>query len=162
MTVHVRLATRADAAALAAVTDAMDVHYRGDAARRATGNAITMVERTFDTSEGTRFLLAELDGAPVGMACFAVIRPGHALRGLIFLKDLFVVAAARGRGTGTALMAALARYALDHDIGRIDLETATDNTGAQALYERLGGSRSVKLQYRYDGAALEQLARAGK
>jgi hypothetical protein len=34
--------------------------------------------------------------------------------------------------------------------------------GAQALYERLGGTRSVKLQYRYDGAALERLARAGK
>jgi hypothetical protein len=32
MAVYVRLATRADAAALAAIVDAMDVHYRGEAA----------------------------------------------------------------------------------------------------------------------------------
>lgn len=156
--VSVRVATRDDAVFLASLIDALDVHYRGDLARRPATDAIAMIERTFDLTEGTRFLLAEHAGQAVGIACFTIIRPGHALQGLIFLKDLFVVETVRGHGVGRALMAALACFAIAHGIGRIDLETSPDNAGAQRLYARLGGAKAEKLQYRYDGDTLRRLA----
>ncbi|MFY0100128.1 GNAT family N-acetyltransferase, partial [Acinetobacter baumannii] len=79
---------------------------------------------------GTQFALARHAGRPVGLAAFAVIHPGRRLKGLIFLKDLFVAPEARGLGTGEALMRFLARFAVDNGIGRIDLTAEPHNEGA--------------------------------
>jgi GNAT superfamily N-acetyltransferase len=156
--VEVRLATRADAPWLGALIDEMDRHYRGADAVQAVGTAAAMIERTFDTAEGTRFLLAIVSGKPVGIACFAVIRPGRGHAGLIFLKDLFVVENERGKGVGRSLMKQLAAFALAHNIGRIDLTTDHSNTGAQKLYSELGGLARPKVLYTFDGDVLSRLA----
>ncbi|MEQ1616128.1 MAG: GNAT family N-acetyltransferase [Hyphomicrobiaceae bacterium] len=154
-----RLATIADAAVVAELIDAMDAHYRDDGNTRGVVAAILMVEETIRAREGTRFLLAFDRDAAVGLACFAILRPGYRHEGLLFLKDLFVPAALRQRGIGRALMRELAAFAIAHDIGRIDLTTDTDNVFARALYASLGGSPQDKVMFRYDGAALKALAR---
>ncbi len=65
-------------------------------------------------------VIAELDGAPVGFALFfANFSTFLALPG-IYLEDLFVRPAARGRGVGRALLAHLARLAVERGGGRLE------------------------------------------
>ena len=60
---------------------------------------------------------------------------------LIYLYDLFVATEFRRRGVARALLEAAARYGRERGAGRLQLETAFDNTAAQALYESLGWKR---------------------
>ncbi len=54
------------------------------------------------------------------------------------LYDLYVDAAARQQGVGTALMNRARQLACESGAARIQLETGVDNTSAQSVYERLG------------------------
>ena len=60
---------------------------------------------------------------------------------LFVLNDLFVAPAARGRGVGSALLDAAAAHARAAGAVRLVLQTATDNSPAQRLYERRGWTR---------------------
>ena len=107
MTVAVRLAGPADRDAVARLIEAMDRHY--ESPMPGAGEIGPAVE-TWLSGEGTdgRIALA-FDGAPsadnaVGIAIFAVLHPGVALTGLLFLKDVFVAETARGLGAGEAIM----------------------------------------------------------
>jgi len=152
------LAGREHAADVGRMIDAMDAHYNGEGRTKGAALAAAMAARTITDGEGTRFLLARIGGEPVGLACFVVVRPGHRLQGVLFVKDLYTVPAARGQGVGTALMRELARYALGHGIGRIDLTTDESNAGARRLYERLGAATQPKVMFRFDEARLSELA----
>jgi ribosomal protein S18 acetylase RimI-like enzyme len=155
----IRLATVADCDAIGALISQMAIHYGGAGANVEANAAAAMARTTIESQEGTRFLLAwdesGSDSVPVGVACFVVIRPGRNLKGLIYLKDLFVPDANRGQGIGRRLMAELALYAEQHDIGRIDLRTNTSNIGAQRLYDSLGGVREDKINFSFDPAKLK-------
>ena len=59
------------------------------------------------------------------------------------LSDLFTTPAARGRGGGTLLMDTARPGALRTGAKGLGLETATDNLGAQRLYESLGYVRDT-------------------
>jgi len=155
--VLVREAGSDDAALLGRLIDAMDVHYNGAGNTSGVDKAADCAHLALQSQEGTRFLVAEVSSQPAGIACFAVIRPGRRLAGLIFLKDLFVVPDHRSRGVGRELMRALARYALERGIGRIDLTTDVANTGAQKLYEELGGARQMILRYSFDTKTMRKL-----
>ncbi len=60
------------------------------------------------------------------------------------LYDLFVAAEARKQGVGKALMLEAQAYATQQGAKRIDLNTAIDNTKAQALYKSLGYVESMQ------------------
>jgi ribosomal protein S18 acetylase RimI-like enzyme len=157
---QIRLATAPDCDAIGALISQMAAHYGGPAANVEVNAAAAMARTAIASQEGTRFLLAWHGSMAVGIACFVVIRPGRNLKGLIYLKDLFVPEDRRGLGIGRQLMAALAGYAGQHDIGRIDLRTNTSNTGAQRLYESLGGIRDDKINYSFDPAKLKAVIQA--
>ena len=59
------------------------------------------------------------------------------------LNDLFTTPAARGRGVGTLLMNTARAFALSTGAKGLVMETATDNYGAQRLYESLGYVRDT-------------------
>ncbi|VVO44700.1 GNAT family N-acetyltransferase [Pseudomonas fluorescens] len=59
------------------------------------------------------------------------------------LSDLFTTPAARGRGVGTLLMNTARTFAQLTGAKGLVLETATDNLGAQRLYELLGYVRDT-------------------
>jgi ribosomal protein S18 acetylase RimI-like enzyme len=61
-----------------------------------------------------------------------------------WLEDLFVEDASRGAGVGRALVEAALEAARDRGAARIELDTNETNTGAIALYERLGFSSRSK------------------
>jgi ribosomal protein S18 acetylase RimI-like enzyme len=157
---EIRLATAADAPDVGIMVDAMDSHYRGASGTPGVDAATGMARRTIAEEEGTRFLLGYAGGRIAGLACFAVLRPGVRHTGLLFVKDLFVREASRGRGLGDAMMRWLAAYSRDNGIGRIDLYTGADNAAAQRFYARLGGGREEAIKYRFEADVLAALAAA--
>ncbi len=83
-------------------------------------------------------IIAEHDGRPAGFALFFhnfstfLGKPG------IYLEDLFVLPSERGRGTGKALLVALARIAAARDCGRIEWSVLNWNEPAIRFYKSLG------------------------
>ncbi len=154
--ITIRFAGPGDGEALAAMIDAMDRCY-GDPERPAE-EARTAAEGWLrDGACPTRFVLA-FDGAePLGFASFAVLHPGRALRGVLFLKALFVVAEHRGQGIGERIMQFLAEFCADQGLGNIDWVVQTDR--AQHFYERLGATLKPEKRFmRLGGKALADLA----
>ena len=82
-------------------------------------------------------LIAELDGAPAGMALFHTRFSTWLGQPTLYLEDLFVREAARGHGVGRRLMARLAAIALERGWGRIDFHVLDWNP-ARGFYRKLG------------------------
>ncbi|MBN8940722.1 MAG: GNAT family N-acetyltransferase [Rhizobiales bacterium] len=155
----IRLCTPEDHADIALMNQAMDRHYNPQLEPSPVEEVTDLLDRIErDRRFGSQFALARQGARPVGLAAFAVIHPGRRLKGLIFLKDLFVVPEARGSSVGEALMRFLARFALDNGIGRIDLTAEPHNDGAIRFYERLGMTVRPAIFYRLDGEGLDRLA----
>jgi GNAT superfamily N-acetyltransferase len=84
-----------------------------------------------------RALVAEWDGQAAGCAFFFESYSTWTGRGL-FLEDLFVREPYRGRGIGKALLAAVARIAVDERCYGIQWEVLDWNEKAIKLYTELG------------------------
>jgi ribosomal protein S18 acetylase RimI-like enzyme len=95
-----------------------------DLARRA-GTLVLLAAR--GESESTEGVLIAFEG----YSSFAQAQ-------LFNVHDVHVTPAARGHGLGTAMMQALEDLAREHDFAKITLEVASTNSGAIALYRRLG------------------------
>jgi GNAT superfamily N-acetyltransferase len=105
-----------------------------------------------------RALIAEWSAAPAGYAFFFNYYSTWAGRGL-FLEDLFVREAFRGRGIGKALLAAVARIAVDEGCYGIHWEVLDWNEKAIELYKALGaGFRDKWRPVILSGEALQRLA----
>jgi GNAT superfamily N-acetyltransferase len=98
---------------------------------------------------------------PIGFALYFFTYSTFLARPTLYLEDLFVVPTSRGRGAGSALLAALARIAIRRDCGRMEWTVLDWNTPAIAFYERLGARlRKDWILTRLTGAPLRRLARA--
>lgn len=85
---------------------------------------------------------------PVGLVHLYPTYSSLSLRPQLILSDLFVIPEARRKGVGEALMNRALNLARDSGADSLLLETATDNSTAQRLYERLGYKRDSAF-YRY-------------
>jgi GNAT superfamily N-acetyltransferase len=104
-------------------------------------------------------LVAEMDGSLEGLAIFYEGINSFRARPFLFLEDLVVTEAARRRGVGEALVAAVAREAVSRGASRVEWAVLDWNEGALRFYRRLGGRpQSEWLRYSLDGEALEKLA----
>jgi GNAT superfamily N-acetyltransferase len=105
-------------------------------------------------------LVAEVDGAVVGYVFFS---PGYntdvAARAM-WLHDLFVTPAARGRGVGRALMAAVAAETVRAGCVSLDWGVHTTNAGALEFYRRLGAGGTEMRIMGVGGDRLRALADA--
>lgn len=103
-------------------------------------------------------LIAELDGTPAGFALFFPNYSTWEGRPGLYLEDIFVEDAARTRGIGRKLIAALARLARERGCVRIDL-SVLDWNPARGFYRRLGFRHLEAWQpFRLTGSALDTLA----
>ncbi|MFZ0130167.1 MAG: GNAT family N-acetyltransferase [Candidatus Dormiibacterota bacterium] len=66
------------------------------------------------------------------------------------MNDLFVAAPARGRGIGSALIAACLERCRHHGAARMIWQTAVDNVSAQAVYDHVGATRESWVDYWID------------
>jgi GNAT superfamily N-acetyltransferase len=104
-------------------------------------------------------LLAYWDGEAVGFALYFrnfstfLGQPG------IYLEDLFVDSVHRGKGIGKALLAALAKIALERGYGRLEWAVLAWNTPSIDFYRSLGAiALDEWTAYRLTGEALSRLA----
>jgi diamine N-acetyltransferase len=103
--------------------------------------------------------IAEWDGEPVGFALwfynYSTFRGRHG----IYLEDLFVRPAARGKGVGRALIAGLARRCVEAGLPRLEWAVLDWNVSAIGFYEGLGAE--VMDDWRICRLTGEALAAAG-
>ena len=105
-------------------------------------------------------LICERDGAAVGLALYFFTYSTFLARPTLYLEDLFVLPAERGRGAGRALLAALARIAVRRGCGRMEWTVLDWNTPSIEFYEALGAKfRREWVLTRLTGAHLRRLAR---
>ena len=115
-------------------------------------------ESLFGESPAAQVVLALADGEPAGFALWFrnfstfLARPG------IYLEDLFVFPAFRGRGVGRRLLQHLAQVAVSRGYGRLEWAVLDWNADAIRFYESLGAvPMSEWTTYRVTGAALAEL-----
>lgn len=104
-------------------------------------------------------LVAEVDGAVVGIAIwYRTYSTWTGLAGL-HLEDLYVMPEHRGSGLGRAFFTALARIAVDRGFARFEWVVLDWNQPAIDFYDALGGkSMGEWTTYRVDGELLTALA----
>ena len=113
----------------------------------------------FGVKPGAEVLIAELAGAPVGFALFFQSYSTFLAKPGLYLEDLFVRPAARSKGVGGALMAALARIAVQRHYGRFEWSVLDWNEPALKFYAALGATpQSEWTVQRLTGDALHALA----
>lgn len=112
----------------------------------------------FGARPAAEVLLAEVRGRTVGLALYFhnystfLARPG------LYLEDLFVEPEFRGQGIGKALLAAVARLAVQRGCGRFEWAVLDWNAPAIEFYRSLG-ARPLNdwTLFRVTGEALDKL-----
>lgn len=103
--------------------------------------------------------LAEADGRAVGLALWYHTFSTFRGRPDIFLEDLFVEPAYRGRGIGLALLRHLAQRAIAERCHRVEWRVLNWNAPSIAFYENLGATPMTDWHVRrLEGDALTTLA----
>ena len=104
-------------------------------------------------------VIAEIDAEPVGFALFFhnistfLGRPG------LYLEDLFIRPAYRGRGVGKTMMRFLAQVARERGCARLEWSVLDWNKPAIEFYKGLGARALDEWTvYRVTGAELDELA----
>ena len=101
--------------------------------------------------------LGFLDNAPAGFALFFQTYSTFLAKPGMYLEDLFVEPALRGRGIGKALLLDLAKLANARGCGRLEWSVLDWNQPAIEFYESIGARRMREWQIcRLSGAALER------
>lgn len=113
----------------------------------------------FGPRPAAEVLIGELAGTPVGFALFFPTYSTFLAKPGLWLEDLFVRPAARGKGVGLALMAALARICVERDYGRFEWSVLDWNQPSLDFYASLGAvPMSDWTEHRLTGAPLRALA----
>ncbi len=113
----------------------------------------------FGPSPAAEAVIARWDGEPAGFALYYTTFSTFAGRPGIYLEDLYVEPAHRGRGIGKALLAHLARIATNGGYARVEWAVLHWNEPAIGFYRSLGAVPMDQWAvYRLTGDALANLA----
>jgi len=149
----IRSATPTDAPAIARL-------IRGLAAYERFSHAVVLNEQRlrehlFGPRPYAEVLVAEEAGAVVGFALFFHNYSTFRSQPGLYLEDLFVEPAHRGKGHGKALFLALARLAVARGCGQIEWTVLNWNEPAKQFYRSLGAvPMDMWTAYRLTDAAL--------
>jgi len=95
-------------------------------------------EALFGEAPAARALLAYVDGKPIGYITYFFSFSSMMGRRALWLDDLFVEPAFRGKGIGKVLMAYMANVAVQNQCARFEWIVLDWNTDAIEFYQRLG------------------------
>ncbi|MCP3734193.1 GNAT family N-acetyltransferase [Sphingomonas sp. RP10(2022)] len=118
-----------------------------------------LTDALFGATPAAEAVIAEGDGKPLGFALFFHNFSTWKGRRGLYLEDLYVTPAARGRGVGGALLRHLAALAIARGCARFEWSVLDWNADAIAFYRQMGavGLEDWTVQ-RVDGEALVRLA----
>lgn len=118
-------------------------------------------ESLFGPKPAAEVLLAYAGDEPVGFAVYFQNFSTFLGRAGIYLEDLFVEPAYRGRGIGAAILVHVAKIAKERGCGRLNWAVLNWNQSAIDFYRKIG---AVLLEdwtiCRLSGSALDRLANA--
>jgi GNAT superfamily N-acetyltransferase len=125
--------------------------FYGRAGETALPEAMTRTTwaRFFDPAEPVHALVAERDGALVGLVHYIFHRTTTMEGPICYLNDLFTTAEARGGGVGRALIEAVYERARAAGSTRVYWQTHETNQTAMRLYDQVA-AKSGFLIYRRD------------
>lgn len=113
----------------------------------------------FGPGAKARALICTVDGTPAGYAVYFYNFSTWLGRNGIWLEDVYVTPAFRGRGAGKALLKHVAGIAVNENCGRFEWAVLDWNTPAIEFYEALGARPLDEWTiYRLTGDALRKLA----
>lgn len=120
----------------------------------------TLRESLFGAKPAAEVLLAYWASEPVGFAVYFPNFSTFAGRPGIYLEDLFVLPAFRGKGIGKALLGYLAGIAKERNCARLEWAVLDWNQPAIAFYRRLGAVPMHEWTvFRATGRVLDDLAK---
>lgn len=90
------------------------------------------------TGPDNAIMLAELDGAPVGLLSLHAFQAIHARKPVAMIMALVVSPDARGRGVGRALVQFAEQWAMERGCGQIMVTSAERRADAHAFYPACG------------------------
>jgi GNAT superfamily N-acetyltransferase len=102
------------------------------------GNAYDLERHLFGEPRFAHALVAEWDGVVAGFALYFFNYSTFLCRPGLYLEDLFVRPADRGRGIGLALLTALEQRARELGCGRLEWSVLDWNESAIEFYRRFG------------------------
>jgi GNAT superfamily N-acetyltransferase len=118
-----------------------------------------MHEALFGAHPAAEAVIAEEDGAAIGMAVFFHNFSTWTGRRGLWLEDLYVTPAARGSGAGRALLGHLAGLAIDRGCARFEWWVLDWNARAIEFYRKVGAEPMDEwTTQRVSGDALLRLA----
>ena len=160
MSLSIRAATPADLPLIAELIRALAAYE--DLAGEVRFDEAVLGEKLFGARPYAEVLIGEVDGEPMAFALFFHNFSTFEGRPGIYLEDLFVRSEARGLGLGKALLAELARLAVERDCARLEWWVLDWNAPAIEFY-RTQGARPMDewTVMRVEGAALAELAAGG-
>jgi GNAT superfamily N-acetyltransferase len=124
-----------------------------------TGTEAQLHDELFGDRPVIEAVVAWEEGAAVGFALFFQNFSSFLARRGLYLEDLFVLPAARGRGYGKALMQHLAALAVERNCGRFEWAVLDWNQPAIDFYQSLGAEVLPDWRIcRLTGAALQRFA----
>ena len=158
MSLSIRPATPADLPLIAELIRALAEYEK--LADEVRFDEAVLGEKLFGPRPYAEVLIGEVDGEALGFALFFHNFSTFEGRPGIYLEDLFVQPAARGRGLGKALLAELARLAVERGCARLEWWVLDWNEPSIGFYKSLGARAMDEWTVmRVDGEALTQLAR---
>lgn len=115
----------------------------------------------FGPDAKARALVCSVDGQPAGYAVYFYNFSTWLGRNGIWLEDVYITPAFRGRGAGKALLKHVAGIAVKENCGRFEWSVLNWNTPAIEFYESLGAKPLDEWTiYRLTGDALKKLGGA--
>jgi GNAT superfamily N-acetyltransferase len=157
MTTTIRTATEADAATILGLIHELAEYER--LAHEVTATEHDLHASLFGVHPDAEVAIAETDGAVAGYALFFHnYSTFHCKRGL-YLEDLFVRPAFRGRGIGKRLLSHLAKLAVQRGCARFEWAVLDWNESAIRFYRSFGAEAMQDWTvFRVSGDALLTLA----
>ena len=94
----------------------------------------------FSTGAAAHVLIADYGEAPAGFAVYFFNYSTFRAQPGIYLEDLYVRPALRGKGIGRALLVEVARLAVKHNCGRLEFAVLDWNEAAIGFYQEQGAT----------------------
>ena len=156
MSLSIRRAVPEDAALILRLIEALAEYER--LRHEAVATTADIARDLFGESPRVFCEIAEWEGEPVGFALWFYTYSTFQGRHGIWLEDLFVDPAARGRGIGKALLVDLARRCVREGLGRLEWWVLDWNEPSIEFYKSQGGVLQDEwTKVRLDGDALQRL-----
>ncbi len=161
VSIHIRPAKAADAALIFTLVGELAVYEKLEDAVDASASDLSAA--LFCDHPRVFCDIATFEERPIGLAIwfytFSTFRGRHG----IWLEDLFVRPAFRGRGFGKALLSRLAARCIDENLARLEWSVLNWNTPSIAFYQAMGAKLMDEwTNCRCEGDALKSLAARAK